>query len=291
MKNYLISFMNDFSYDEKDAAFLLASYDQIIRNEDTKTLFDQCIARYNEDYLMDINTELLQPAEKECEKIGVHPFTTGLLLYICLSKHLKELYIEKGISLDIFHNSMLDLKYKEEECKLVRNVIGAFTANWFAGFFNLTRFALGRLQFEVRKFNREYNKNGHVLTPDSPVINIHIPRTGTPLDKKSCDEAYAMAKEFFKDQVNPCVFMCSSWLLYPAHLEFLSPKSNVYRFMSEFDIIDSGYCRDDQNLWRLFDTDEKNPDRLPTDNFLRKAYVDHLKKGGRTGWGAGIMFK
>lgn len=291
MKNYLISFMNDFSYDEKDAAFLLASYDQIIRNEDTKTLFDQCIACYNEDYLMDINTELLQPAEKECEKIGVHPFTTGLLLYICLSKHLKELYIEKGISLDIFHNSMLDLKYKVEECKLVRNVIGAFTANWFAGFFNLTRFALGRLQFEVRKFNREYNKNGHVLTPDSPVINIHIPRTGTPLDKKSCDEAYAMAKEFFKDQVNPCVFMCSSWLLYPAHLEFLSPKSNVYRFMSEFDIIDSGYCRDDQNLWRLFDTDEKNPDRLPADSFLRKAYVDHLKKGGRTGWGAGIMFK
>lgn len=291
MKNYLISFMNDFSYDEKDAAFLLASYDQIIRNEDTKTLFDQCIARYNEDYLMDINTELLQPAEKECEKIGVHPFTTGLLLYICLSKRLKELYIEKGISLDIFHNSMLDLKYKVEECKLVRNVIGAFTANWFAGFFNLTRFALGRLQFEVRKFNREYNKNGHVLTPDSPVINIHIPRTGTPLDKKSCDEAYAMAKDFFKDQVNPCVFMCSSWLLYPAHLEFLSPKSNVYRFMSEFDIIDSGYCRDDQNLWRLFDTDEKNPDRLPADSFLRKAYVDHLKKGGRTGWGAGIMFK
>jgi len=100
MKDYLISFMNDFSYDEKDAAFLLSSYDKIIQNENTKALFDQCIARYNEDYMMDINTELLQPAEKECEMIGVHPFTTGLLLYICLSKHLKELYIEKNISLD-----------------------------------------------------------------------------------------------------------------------------------------------------------------------------------------------
>jgi hypothetical protein len=57
--------------------------------------------------------------------------------------------------------------------------------------------------------------------------------------------------------------------------------------MSEYDIVKSDFNKG-EDLWRLFDTDEKHPDRLPTNGSFRRAYVEHLKKGGRVGWGLGI---
>ena len=69
--------------------------------------------------------------------------------------------------------------------------------------------------------------------------------------------------------------------------EILAPESNTYRFMAEYEVIKS----DDNNgedLWRLFDTEEKDPDKLPTDTSMRRRYVEHLKKGGKVGCGLGI---
>ena len=45
-----------------------------------------------------------------------------------------------------------------------------------------------------------------------------------------------------------------------------------------------------EDLWRLFDTEDRNPDRLPTNTSFRKRYVDHLKNGGLVGWGYGVFF-
>ena len=69
----------------------------------------------------------------------------------------------------------------------------------------------------------------------------------------------------------------------------LPHTSNVYRFMKRFDIIRSGINRSKGDLWRLFDTDEKDPDKLPADTSLRRAYVDRLKNGGNVGWGFGVF--
>jgi hypothetical protein len=60
--------------------------------------------------------------------------------------------------------------------------------------------------------------------------------------------------------------------------------------MKRFEILDQNISKDNGELWRLFDTDEKNPDRLPTNTSLQKAYVKHLKNGGKTGLGLGILF-
>ncbi|MBQ9132666.1 MAG: acyltransferase, partial [Clostridia bacterium] len=79
-----------------------------------------------------------------------------------------------------------------------------------------------------------------------------------------------------------------SWLLYPQNRQILSPKSNVYRFMERFDVFESKISPEGKDLWRLFDTDEKHPDRLPTDTSMRRAYVEHLKRGGLMGQGKGI---
>ena len=57
--------------------------------------------------------------------------------------------------------------------------------------------------------------------------------------------------------------------------------------MMEYDVVQQGF-NEGQDLWRLFDTIEANPDRLPADSSMRRAYITHLKKGGRVGWGAGV---
>ncbi len=290
MRNYLVEFFRDFAYEDADATVLLSAYDRISERADTAAAWQEMISVYEADINCDYK-DLLKRADAVAEQLALHPYTLELLLFICLSKHTKELYKARGLDLEIYHNSMLDLKYKLEECKLVRGVVGSFVASWFGGFFDLTRFALGRLQFELIDFGFEYEKDGKCLLPGDRVINVHIPRTGTPMDKESCDAAYARAVEFFKNEINgPIAFYCSSWLLYPPNKELLSPGSNTYRFLSQYDILASGIDKGGSNLWRLFDTDEKHPDRLPANTSMRRAYVEHLKKGGLLGWGKGVFF-
>ena len=196
--------------------------------------------------------------------------------------------------LAIWRNSMMDLKYKLIECRLVRGIYGSFVASWFDRFFNLTRFALGRLQFEVVPFKHVYEKDGKRLEPQSLAINVHIPRTETPLDRESCLQSYAMAKEFFKDQFTdmPMAFMCSSWLLFEKLRDFLPETANIIRFMNDYDVIQTTYAEegDYKSLWRIFDMDCSDLDALPEDSTLRRAYKAYAKSGARLGSGFGVFF-
>lgn len=290
MREYLIDFFKSFEYTEDDARFLLFSYDRIVSREDTSAVWNEALRMYDRDIYCDYGL-IISLAGDVAQRLDMHSYTAELLIFICLSKHLRELYIERGIDLKIFHASMLDLRYKLEECKAVKGIVGSFVAWWFNRFFNLERFALGRLQFEVDSFGHHYERTGHVLPPESKAINVHIPRTLTHLTPESCDEAFAMAKEFFADKVgSPTPFICHSWMLYPGNKDILPEDTNVHRFMSRFDIFDSADDPNLEDLWRLFDTDEKNPDLLPTDTRMRRAYVDRLKNGEPLGWGHGVFF-
>ena len=289
MRGYLERFFADFSYEKEDAAHLLCAYDTIASGDRAAALLHECIALYEKDHHLNYKKEILETRAKMiAEETALHPYTVELLIFICLSRHLKALYAEKDLSPTIYRDSMLDLKWKLIECKLVKGICGSFVAAWFPGFFDLTRFALGRLQFEIVNFGHHYEKNGIVLTPETKVINVHIPRTGGPMDKQSCDDAYAQARAFFANAVGEnAPFVCHSWLLFPEHRKMLSPTSNIYRFMSEYEILESG-VNSGYDLWRFFDTDEKDPEKLPTNTSLRRAYVAYLKNGGKPGWGFGV---
>lgn len=290
MREYLVDFFSTFEYEKRDADYLLFAYDRIVAREDTRAIWNEALAIYDRNLNCDFNM-IISLAQEVAQRLGMHSYTAELLVFICLSKRLKERYVEQGISLFIFHNSMLDLKYKLDECKKVKGVIGSFVAWWFNRFYNLERFALGRLQFEVDSFCHHYEKDGRVLTPDSKAINVHIPRTLTHLTPESCDEAFALAAEFFKDKVGENVaFICHSWMLYPGNKDMLPEDNNVYRFMSRFDIFDSADDPNLEDLWRLFDTDEKDTDKLVADTRMKRAYRDRLKNGGSLGWGHGVFF-
>ncbi len=292
MKAYLESFFKEFDYKESDAEFLLAEYEKISKNYSANSLFNKIIDDYNKSIKIDYYNDVLVKAQNAGKDAGVHPYTSGLLIFACLSKHLKELYIEKGISEEIYHNSMLDLRYKLEECKLVKNIIGSFVAWWFPGFFDMTRFALGRLQFELSTYNGEdFEKNGKKLTKGDTVIGIHIPRSETPITKEATDDAYEQAKKFFA-QSNPKAFVCHSWLLYKATLEVFPKHTNTYRFIHEFDVTWETHDKEGEynDAWRLFDMDYTGViDDYPENTSMRRAYKEYLKNGGKTGEGFGII--
>ena len=290
MREYLIEFFNDFEYDISDVEFLLFTYDRIAGREDTLAIWNEALNIYERDMNCDFDM-IISLAQEVAQRLDMHRYTAELLIFICLSKRLREIYIERGIDLAIFHNSMLDLKYKLDECKVVKGIIGSFVAWWFNRFFNLERVALGRLQFEVDPFCHHYERDGRVMTPDSKAINVHIPRTLIHLTPESCDDAFEMAREYFGGEVaDGCPFICHSWMLYPGNLTILPESTNVHRFASRFDIFNHADDPNLEDLWRIFDTDEKEADKLPTDTTMRRCFVNHLKSGGKLGWGHGIFF-
>ena len=242
-------------------------------------------------FIGDSVTDMGRKRENEAPSEGLfEPLGTGYPQVV--SGLLNAVYPDVMVritNVGISGNTVLDLKWKLIECKDIKGIRGSFVAGWFGGFFKLERFALGRMQFQIITIDRDYEKYGVKLVGGvSRVIDVHIPKDGTPLDKESCEKSYAMAREFFKEEVGEnAPFVCHSWLLFPENKNLLSPRSNLYRFFSEYDIVDFGYD-EGGDLWRLFDTNEVNPYRLPADTSMRRAYIEHLKNGGRVGWGFGI---
>lgn len=288
MRAYLERFLSECEYPKEAISELLLSYDKLYTccGNDFQILIDEYGHRYDVDYSLAIEkmSELAYAS-------GIHEYTAHLLLFVCYTRELRRYYGERGISLEIFRNTVLDLRYKLDECLCVNGVCGTFVAKWFSGFFRLERFALGRLQFEIVNFGDEYSANGLHLSPDSRVINVHIPRTGGRLDRASTLESYRLAADFFRPLIGDKIaFVCSSWLLFPRHREMLRPNSNLLAFMNDFDVYKSGEYPDYSEVWRLFDTRfGSDVASLPSDSSLRRAYIELISRGEKTGWGKGVF--
>jgi hypothetical protein len=209
-----------------------------------------------------------------------------------MAQKLRSRYAERGFSEHLFYNSMMDLRYKLEECRLVYGVVGSFVCKWFRRFFDLSRFALGRLQFETVETKENYILFGKTVLAGSPAINVHIPRTGTRLDRDEVLASYCLAEDFFNPLFSdgPILFTCNSWLLDPWNETVLKPESNLARFAKDFIIVKSGLYENYDEAWRLFDC-KFNGDvtELPQDSSLRRAYARRIGNGEKMGWGIGLF--
>ncbi|HBL84586.1 MAG TPA: hypothetical protein DDZ99_06730 [Clostridiales bacterium] len=291
MREYIKSFCKEFDHPIEATETLLSAYDQLKKSPEAYALFNEQVEKYNTDKLTD-HYEALAAMDKAAEISGVHRYTLHLMLYICLSKHTRELYKKKNIPMSIYHDSMSDLKWKLFECHKMYGIWGSFVAWWFIRFFDLTRFALGRLQFETVQFNSSYSKDGYILNHGDIVINVHIPSCG-PLKHDACLESYKMAAEFYKDIFidRPVAIKCESWLLYPKHREFLPRTSNILSFMNDYDIFESAIDEKNSDAWRIFYKESTdNLDELPVETSIQRAYIDWFRKGNKMGSGEGVFF-
>lgn len=295
MKTYVKNFLIDFDFEEEDRDCLFGVYSTIVANGDANEILCGILEDYNNN--MNINWDgVLEKVKVIANITDIHEYTVYLVVCICLSRKLKDYYAENNISLDVWRETVADFKYKLTECKLIKGICGAFCFGWHGKFFHLNLFAFGRLQFRMNTLRYDYNKNGIEMKIGDPVVDIHIPRTGTPIDEASCRDSYKRAKEFFKDRFKPgkpIPFVCSSWLLSEVNLTMLSEKSNIRRFIGDFEILANRYMKqgDYSETWRLFDMDYTgNLDDFPEDSSFRRAYKKYLKEGGRFGSAYGIFF-
>ncbi|MGM9653666.1 MAG: acyltransferase domain-containing protein [Eubacteriales bacterium] len=249
------------------------------------------VDRYMSGACTDIN-EVLNTAAAIGDRFLCHRFTSHLTFYAFCGEPLLERYRSAGISEEIYWDSMRDLRYKFFECLAVHGVPGTFVGTWHSGFFRMTRFALGRLQYEHASFAEDaYTRCGVTLHRGSDVINCHIPSSG-PLTKESRMDSYRRAYDFYRRDFPAGVLpiVCSSWLLYPEHADFLPANSNILSFMGDFDIIRSGVDEKFSNAWRVFGAAAAEPpEKWPRDTSIRRAFAERVCSGGSVGSGYGVI--
>lgn len=236
--------------------------------------------------------EVYEQLDRLAEASGVHSYTASFVFLAWCAQELEQKYRERGISMEIFRETMMDLRCKLMECRTVRGIWGTFVRGWYPDFYACKRFAFGRLQFEFDGFRADsYSAGGITVRKGDRVINMHIPSAG-PLTKELREDSYRRAYSFYKSSFpdGPIPFACSSWLLYPEHDRFLPEGSNIVSFLHDFDIVRSEQTEEFSDSWRVFgDAAGKPPAELPRDTSLRRAYADWLQAGGKTGYGYGVF--
>lgn len=229
------------------------------------------------------------------EQSALSPYTMWLLLLIAASAPVREDWAGKGRPESLFWDTFSDIRYKALECKRVQGVWGNFVAHWYAIFYTDRIFKLGRLEYELSRYERDepYEGHGIRLEKGDPVLNIHIPSSGERFDLEARLESYKRAYDFFsdyrKDGILPCV--CHSWLLYPDYAPLLVPGSNILSFQQDFEIIGKDVYEEFGDDWRLFGADSKKPlADWPEDTRMQRSFKEYFLGGGKPGAGFGVLF-
>lgn len=288
--DYLKAFVKEFDYPEDAQSALIKTCEAIYANAETAEKTEHPLRLYESDIWFDYG-QMIKPLGGVAEAIAEPKETVDLVFLILASEHMKELYIKRGIDLEIYHDSCLDFKAKLHECHDVKGIWGTFVTDWFGRFFNLTRFALGRLQFEINPCQAETPSPYKNLHPGDHFVGIHIPALG-PLKQEDCRAAFIKASKFFapafKDGIVP--FRTGSWLIAPEHREMLKPDSNIIKFMDFFHITPHEKTVEG-DYWRIFNTtDCSDVDKLPADNSLRRAYIKAIKENKIPHLGVGLFW-
>lgn len=132
-----------------------------------------------------------------------------------------------------------------------------------------------------------------VIEPGTPVLDVHIPGYA-PLDDAECEASFRRAMEFvphYFPEHRFTGFTCSSWLMDPQLVRYLSPKANVVKFQQRFRLAPAPWGWDFQHFERVFGGPVSDPATAPRDNSLRKALLEHVESGGRWRYGGGIILR
>ena len=286
---YVINLTNNHGFPKKSISDLISSYNKIKNCEKALKIFERQVALYEKNLMFDYNMAF-QNIKTACAMCGTTEETGLLLFLICLTEHLQDLYKQNNIDNSLFDGVIFDIKSKNSECYTIRKVYGTFVEYWFPRFFDLTRFAMGRLQFEPIFVSNDINVENIHIESGSLLINVHIP-SGAPLVTEDCiksfQAAYDMFSPFFDNGI--VSFYCGSWMLSPYNRTILGENSNIIKFMNFFKIYEADKTIQG-DLWRVFGMEDcSDYNLLPQNNTLQKAYAKCVQTNQIPVFGRGIM--
>ena len=275
--------MNLIEFPEEAAKFFEEVYAKIENDNALMARLDELENQYFESFNSeDLEAKLTSLSEAS----GYSKYTIDMLLSVYACVRLRKMYHEKGYTDEFFAHNMKDLTYKLDECKKLHDVWGTFVFPWFAGFYKMERFALGRLQYEPRKLRYDYKD---MKKDEQDVLNTHIPNCG-PLTPESVQESLRLAYDFFGPNYgDKLVFVCHSWLLYSETIGLWPENSNTRKFYDVFDVIQNDEEPHDYDIWRIFYKNTRDFDTLPRETSLQRNYYDHFKSGKHMGNGFGVI--
>ena len=287
--DWLSESMNYMEYPETTITFVLNTYKKICDNKRANMLFHDALKLY-EKQLCPAWVWALTAAERAADEIGVHRFTSKFIISLCVTKHVKTFYEQKGMPDGCFDGFLKDIKIKWAECVALHKIDGVFVADWFNRFVDGTRHTFGRLQFEPIFIAGSYYVCGRTVNEGDLTINIHIPG-GSKLTKQDCIDSFLKAAEYYAPlfEDGTVVFHCSSWLLYEKHNEFLPETSALLMFADFFNIAETTEGR--HHLWRIFNREDcEDTAALPENTSLQRAFKNRLLSGGEIGASKGFFF-
>ena len=232
-------------------------------------------------------------------------FTKLCLVYAFLPE-VKDRYAKKGISDEIFFDTMNDIKIWINDCRDNLHSTGLNELNWIMHHMNMNIFKIGRLQYQKMFYYmpNSYKKNGVEIKFGDKIWNVHICR-GEKLSIDACEKSFYMAQEFIKEyfpEYPDNKFMCHSWLLYPTNKEFMPEGSNILKFPELWDVV--SHREDPASAYRwLFSVRYKNKEmlknkkktgsygcteKLPQNTVMQQKGVEYILNGGTLGDGFGV---
>lgn len=211
-----------------------------------------------------------------------------IIVYLMAASHTKEVYMNKGIPLGVFYDTMKSFAAFENNYKSACGVWGFDKPVWALNHLCLNLYRLGRLVFEKAEFPYDYyTGNGKVLKKGDHVLMVHIP-ANEKLDLDLCRESYNSAAAFSDKYLNfsSKAICCDSWLMYSKLRNILPPQSNIIKFQGEYDIIKE--TENSQPLKWIFGKTYDNIDDYPISTSLQKGVIEYLRSGGKLGTSFGV---
>ena len=256
------------------------SIDDIKDYQYYRSIINDKIEKAAYDYMFsDVELKDILGYMSEFETDEIHMYTARLMFILECTGYLEQLYKDNNISMDIFVNSMKDIKYKLDECRKVHNVFGTFVVEWYNGFFRMRRFALGRLQYDLCTHTGDsINVMGYTLNDGDFYLGCHIPSSG-PLLPEKIEESFAMAYEMYKDRLDgkPLFISCGTYLFYPPYQNVFGEDSNTVKFAKNFHIVKVMEGKSFSDAWRIFGEDYKGSTKgLKNETSLQRRFISYL---------------
>ena len=235
--------------------------------------------------------QIIKAVNKLSQKSGENSACYYLLLAVLLTESLKKFYFEKGLSEKLLNDTVAEIKRKAFECYNSYGIWGAGLGVWFKGMFELKWFSFERLNFEMFESPYNYCKGDISVKKGDRVISVHIP-SGSPLIYEECLKGYKAAAEFFSEnfRINPVIFYCNSWLVFPENRRVLRKGSNILNFAADYDIVDLEIAQNGCDFGRIFGMEYTGSlEGLPANTSLQRNVLEYLKNGGTLGNGKGFF--
>ena len=236
-------------------------------------------------------TKISDAIEAETYDMAETDGKRNLLSYLYMCDSLWKKYQEKGISYEIFKDTIHDIVVWTDTWSNLKGELYLGEINWLKRHMTMKLFKLGRLQFCMAEL--PHDLEGTEFRQGDKVIEVHIPEGGG-LTPEACDASFAMAKEFFTKfypEFDYCCFTCHSWLLDDTLCKFIKPESNMIQFQNRFQVVSKE--KSDAILrytfaWNTTRSSLKN--RVATSSFAQKV-KEHALSGGEFYEAEGYILK